>query len=159
MNIVILSGRLAQDPKILTTQAGKKFATLTIATNKPGGVDATTGERKQYTQFHRVTVWDERCAENIGKYTRKGSWMEVNGELDHRKYQHNNEEHWITEVVVRSGFDVHFHQVERRNAQAGQSDQDGNGHDDSAGTDQGFNGHQPSGGNGKRPRLDDDIPF
>ena len=69
MNQVNLAGYLAVDPQI-KDQAKGKFAVLTVVTNDDGKRDETTGEAKQYSEFHRVVCWDGRTAENLGRFAR-----------------------------------------------------------------------------------------
>lgn len=161
MNQVNLAGYLAADPQIKDTAKGK-FAVLTVVTNEYGKRDETTGEAKQYSEFHRVVCWDGRTAENLGRFARKGSFCIINGgSLTHRKYQdQQGADRYVTEVSIRNGRQIRFMDIPKR----------GNGADMGAGQDMnggsdgyangGMNGHHnANNGNGDNRQLDDDIPF
>ena len=66
MNKVILVGRLAQDPEIKYTQAGKCVANFNLAVNRYGN--------QQEADFIRIVLW-EKLAELAGNSLNKGSKM------------------------------------------------------------------------------------
>ncbi len=100
-NLVLLIGNLGQDPEIKTTQNGKKFATLSVATSE-SWKDKDSGERKEKTEWHRVVVWVEHMAKFAEKYLRKGDTVHVEGKLQTRKWQDNDgKDRYSTEVVVQ----------------------------------------------------------
>lgn len=93
----IIMGHLGNDPDLRTTANGDAVASLSVATNKRWK-DRTTGENREHTEWHRVTVWG-RQAENVGQYLRKGSLVGVVGESQTRKYTDKNGiERWTTEI-------------------------------------------------------------
>lgn len=79
LNVVALQGRMARDPELRQTTAGKSVCNFTIA------CDAG----KARTDWFDVVAW-EKSAEFICKYFRKGSMILVEGRLQSRKYQDKN---------------------------------------------------------------------
>ena len=79
LNVVALQGRLARNPELRQTTAGKSVCNFTIA------CDAG----KDRTDWFDVVAWD-KTAEFICRYFRKGSMILVEGRLQSRKYQDKN---------------------------------------------------------------------
>jgi single-strand DNA-binding protein len=97
-NSVQLIGRLGKDPEVKTFSKGKKFATLTIATNE--SYTNQKGEKVKDTQWHNLVIWGKlvTIAEN---YLKKGSEVVVEGKLVHRMYETSGgEKKYITEISV-----------------------------------------------------------
>jgi len=101
VNKVILVGNVGRDPEIRFTQSGGKIANLSIATSETWK-DKQTGERKEKTEWHRVVVFDERLADIVEKYIKKGSKLYLEGSLQTRKWTGNDGvEKYTTEVVLQ----------------------------------------------------------
>ena len=98
INIVILTGRLGADPEVKETTQGSKFANLSLATNER--YKDKSGEMKEKTQWHKVTVFNPNLDESIGKYMKKGDVINVNGQVEYRSYDNNGETKYVTEIVV-----------------------------------------------------------
>ena len=79
LNVVALQGRLARDPELRQTQAGKAVCNFTIACDRG----------RDQTDWFEVVAWD-KTAEFICKYFQKGSMILVEGRLQSRKYQDKN---------------------------------------------------------------------
>jgi single-strand DNA-binding protein len=100
VNKVILIGNLGRDPEIRNTQDGTKVASFSIATSETWK-DKQTGERKDRTEWHRISIFNERLVELAEKYIRKGSKVYVEGTLQTRKWTDtNNVERYTTEVLI-----------------------------------------------------------
>ena len=69
VNNFTLTGNLAQDPEIRTTNTGKKYAFITIAVN---------GMNKEKPDFISFIIW-EKLAENVCKYCKKGDCISALG--------------------------------------------------------------------------------
>lgn len=82
MNIVILSGNLAQDPFVRGN--GSNVTVITIATNKEW-TDRQSGERQRRTDYIPVTLFGKN-AEFAAKYLKKGRFVEVTGEVTINKW-------------------------------------------------------------------------
>lgn len=100
INKVTLLGNLGNDPEVRMSQDGSKIVTFSLATSDVWN-DKQTGERKERTEWHRVVVFNDRLADVVEKYVRKGSKLYIEGQLQTRKWQDNNGvEKYTTEVVL-----------------------------------------------------------
>jgi single-strand DNA-binding protein len=100
VNKVILVGRLGKDPEVRNFQSGGKVVNLSVATSEVWK-DAS-GERKERTEWHRVSIFNEKLGEIAEKYLRKGSEVYLEGQLETRKWVDNaGAEKYSTEVVLR----------------------------------------------------------
>ena len=85
VNKVILVGNLGKDPEIRSFQNGGKVASFSIATSE-SWKDKTTGEKKEKTEWHRISVMNEKLVEIIERYVKKGSKLYIEGQLETRKW-------------------------------------------------------------------------
>jgi single-strand DNA-binding protein len=100
VNKVILVGNVGKDPEVRSTQGGMKIANLTMATSEDW-TDKASGERKSRTEWHRVSVMNDRIVDVVEKYVRKGSKIYVEGALQTRKWTDNQgQERYTTEIMV-----------------------------------------------------------
>ncbi|MYD78090.1 MAG: single-stranded DNA-binding protein [Gammaproteobacteria bacterium] len=100
LNKVTLIGNLGADPERRMTQSGQVIANLRIATSEVWQ-DRETRERRERTEWHRVVYFGPR-AETILKYTRKGSKLYVEGQLQTRKWQdQSGQDRYTTEIIGR----------------------------------------------------------
>jgi single-strand DNA-binding protein len=159
VNKVILVGNLGRDPEVRSFQNGGKVCNLSIATSETWR-DKASGERKEKTEWHRVSIYNERLADVAEKYLKKGAKVYIEGQLETRKYTDQaGQEKYTTEVVLRQ-FRGELTMLDGRSGggAGGPSDDDmgsmGGG---------GFSGSGGGGGGGaprrKSDALDDDIPF
>ena len=101
INKVILIGNLGADPDIKRTQDGRPIANLSIATSESWR-DKNTGERKEKTEWHRVTVFNEGLCKIAENYLKKGSKVYIEGQLQTRKWQdQSGQDKYSTEVVLQ----------------------------------------------------------
>lgn len=101
VNKVILVGRLGQDPEIRTFDNGSKIANVSIATSERW-TDKQTGEMRENTEWHKV-VFNDRLADIVAQYLKKGSSVYVEGSLRTRKWTDNNGvERYSTEIRAMS---------------------------------------------------------
>ena len=81
INRVVLVGRLTADPELRKTNSGTSVASFTIAVdNAMKNSDGTRG-----TCFLNCSVFNAQ-ADNVAKFTRKGSLVGVEGRLNQRKF-------------------------------------------------------------------------
>ncbi len=85
VNKVILMGVLGRDPETKQFPNGGSITTFSVATTE-FWKDKTTGERKEATEWHRITT-SNRLAEIASKYLKKGSKAYIEGSLRTRKYK------------------------------------------------------------------------
>lgn len=101
VNKVILVGNLGKEPEVRSMQSGDRVASFPIATSERWK-DKATGERKEKTEWHKVTIFDERLVEIAEKYLRKGSKVYLEGQLQTRKWNdQNGQERYTTEIVLQ----------------------------------------------------------
>lgn len=101
VNKCIIVGNLGADPEVKTFQNGGKIANISIATTDRW-TDKQTGEQKEATEWHRIT-FNDRLADIVAQYLRKGSQVYVEGSLKTRKYTDNNGvERYVTEIKAQS---------------------------------------------------------
>ena len=82
VNRVVLVGRLTRDAEVRTATSGRSIATFTVAVN-----DRQKGEDGKPTTSFIGCIAFGNTAENMSKYTRKGSLVGVDGVLRQRKFQ------------------------------------------------------------------------
>lgn len=95
-NLVVLTGRCAQDPELKTTPNGVSVCSFDIA------VDSGYGENKQ-TNFIKIVAW-RRTAELIAKHFRKGSMIGIEGQIQTHKYTDKNGNKRTAFEVVANNF-------------------------------------------------------
>ena len=101
VNKVIIMGNLGRDPEVRTFQNGGKVCNLRIATSETWR-DKSSGERKERTEWHSVSILSEPLAKIAEQYLRKGSKVYIEGQLETRKWQdQSGQDRYSTEVVLR----------------------------------------------------------
>lgn len=102
VNKVILVGRLTRDPEIRSLQNGDRVGNLSVATSETWR-DKASGERKERSEFHRVTVFNENIVKVVESYLKKGSTIYVEGQLQTRKWtDQQGVEKYATEIVLKA---------------------------------------------------------
>ena len=79
MNQVILVGRLAEDPKVITSESGKKFTSVVIAI--PRSFKNADGVYE--TDFIRCVLWNG-VASSTSEYCSSGDIVGIKGRLQNR---------------------------------------------------------------------------
>jgi single-strand DNA-binding protein len=101
VNKVILVGNLGKDPEIRSFQNGGRVASFSIATSE-SWKDKTTGEKKDRTEWHRVSILNENLVGIAERFLKKGSKVYIEGQLETRKWtDKDGQEKYTTEVVLR----------------------------------------------------------
>lgn len=156
LNQVQLIGNLGADPETKSFQNGGKIANLRIATSE-SWKDKSTGERKERTEWHSVTIQNEGLVGVAERFLRKGSKVFVQGQLRTRKWQDQSGNDRYTTEIVLGGFDAKLVMLDGSK---------GDGANQQSRRDDGWGGGSQSGaGAGNMapdlmaPDLDDDIPF
>ena len=97
LNRVTVMGVLGRDPETKQFPNGGSITTFSVATSEHWK-DKTTGERKQATEWHRITT-NNRLAEIASKYLKKGGKVYIEGSLRTRKWKdQSRSETEITEI-------------------------------------------------------------
>lgn len=84
MNKVFLIGNLTRDPELTETSGGVSVCHFAIAVNR----SYTSADGERQTDFFNVTAW-RGLAENIARFTKKGSKVAVSGSIQIRNYEDN----------------------------------------------------------------------
>ena len=101
VNKVILIGNLGRDPEVHSFPSGDRVCNMTIATSD-AWTDKATGERKEKTEWHRITCFNENLSKIIEQYVKKGSRIYVEGSLQTRKWQDKDgQDRYSTEIVLQ----------------------------------------------------------
>ncbi|WP_300379554.1 single-stranded DNA-binding protein [Henriciella sp.] len=101
INKVILVGNLGADPEVKQFQNGGQVCNLTVATSE-SWKDKNTGERREKTEWHRVSIFSEGLVKVAQSYLKKGSKVYLEGQLETRKWQdQQGNDRYSTEVVLR----------------------------------------------------------
>jgi len=134
-------------------------ANLSLATSE-NWKDKNTGERKDKTEWHRVSVTNEGLIKVIENYVHKGSKLYIEGQLETRKWQdQNGQDKYSTEVVLRP-YRGELTMLDSRNQ--GQSQGGGFQDNQSGGFDQGAPAQaasQSQAAPASAPEFEDEIPF
>ena len=101
VNKVILLGNLGRDPEVRNFPNGGKVANFSIATSETWK-DRNTGERRERTEWHNISITNEALVRVAEQYLKKGSKVYVEGQLETRKWQDQaGNDRYTTEVVLR----------------------------------------------------------
>lgn len=180
VNKVIIVGNLGRDPEVRTFGNGGKVVNLNIATSETWR-DKASGERKERTEWHRVSILNEALGKIAEQYLRKGSTVYIEGQLETRKWQDQaGVEKFTTEIVLRpfrgeltllggrgdaggggggGGYEDRGGYDDMGGGNSGGGAPSGGGYGRSGGggsSGGGYGGGAPSGG---RSDMDDEIPF
>jgi single-strand DNA-binding protein len=154
LNKVMVIGNLGRDPEVRNFQNGGKVCNLRIATSETWK-DRNTGERRERTEWHSVSILSEGLVRVAEQYLRKGSKVYIEGQLRTRKWQDQSGQDRYTTEIVLQGFGATLTMLDSRNS--GNRDDGASGQGGSYGYDQ-----PPSGGGTDNPTHnidDDEIPF
>jgi single-strand DNA-binding protein len=163
VNKVILVGNLGRDPEIRSMPNGDRIANFSLATSETWR-DKSSGERKEKTEWHRVSVFNDNIVKVIENYVKKGSTVYVEGSLQTRKWtDKDGVEKYTTEVII-GRFNGQLTMLGGRSDGASQGGGYGGGSGGGRGDDDYSSGFQTGGANkpsGPRESYDlnDDIPI
>ena len=168
VNKVILVGNLGKDPEARTFANGGKVVSFSLATSETWK-DKGSGERKEKTEWHNISIFSEGLAGVAERFLRKGSKVYLEGQLETRKWQdQSGNDRYTTDVVLRN-FNSSMVLLDARESGGGGG---GGGNYGGGGADYGSGGGGGGSfsGGGSRPQsrpqpaafdtdLDDDVPF
>ena len=167
VNKVIIVGNLGRDPEVRSFPNGGKVVNLNIATSETWR-DKASGERKERTEWHRVSILSEPLAKIAEQYLKKGSKVYLEGQLETRKWQdQSGNDRYSTDVVLRQ-YNSAMVLLDGRSEGGGGGGGYGGGSSSSYGG--GSDDFGGGGGGGSKPQqrpqpaafdtdLDDDVPF
>lgn len=100
LNKVTLIGRLGADPETRSFSNGGQVVSLSIATSETW--KDQSGERRERTEWHRVSIFTEGLGDVVAQYARKGALVHIEGKLETRKWQdREGHDRTSTEIVLR----------------------------------------------------------
>ena len=170
VNKVILIGNLGKDPEIKSFQNGGRIANFSIATSE-SWKDRATGEKKERTEWHNISVNSEGLVGVVERFLKKGSKVYIEGQLRTRKWQdRDNNDRYTTEVILSGPGAVMTMLDGAPGGGGGGQRSGGGGYGGSGGGSGGWDNGPSSGGNdyGSGSRggggapfddLDDEVPF
>ena len=144
VNKVIIIGNLGRDPEVRSFDNGGQICNLRVATSQTWK-DKSTGERKERTEWHSVTIHNDALIRLAEQYLSKGSKVYIEGQLETRKWQdQSGQDRYTTEIALRP-YRGELTMLDGRRDGAGGGGGQGGGYS----------------GGGARPSgdLDDEIPF
>lgn len=101
VNKVILIGNVGKDPEVRRMTNGDAVVNLSVATSETWK-DKASGERKEKTEWHRITIFNDHIAKVAEQYVRKGSKVYLEGALQTRKWtDRDGAEKYSTEIVLQ----------------------------------------------------------
>lgn len=96
INRIVLIGRLTRDVELRYTNNGAAVASFTVAVNR----QFTNAQGEREADFINCVIW-RKAAENLAKFTHKGSLIGIEGRLQTRSYENQQGQRvYVTEVVV-----------------------------------------------------------
>tara|TARA_R110002126_G_scaffold150140_2_gene296247 strand:- start:1215 stop:1622 length:408 start_codon:yes stop_codon:yes gene_type:complete len=98
---IIISGNLGKDPELRYMPNGDPVCNFSVATSEEWK-DKQTGEKKEQTEWHDVTVFKHQGAEFAGTYFKKGSSVLVVGKMNTREWEKDGQKHRRKEVKAIS---------------------------------------------------------
>ncbi len=152
VNKVIIVGNLGKDPEIRSFQNGGRVASFSVATSE-SWKDKTSGERKEKTEWHRVSILNENLVGIAERYLKKGAKVYIEGQLETRKWTNKEgQEQYTTEVVLRP----YRGELTMLDTKGGGSSPSMS--DDSSSSSS-FGAASSGGSSASVPELDDSMPF
>lgn len=101
VNKVILVGNLGKDPEVRSFQNGGRVCNFSVATSE-SWKDKASGERKERTEWHRVSILNDNLITIAEKYLKKGSKVYLEGQLETREWEDKEgQKRYTTEVTLR----------------------------------------------------------
>ena len=143
VNKVILIGNVGKDPEIRTLSSGERVANLSLATSESWR-DKATGEKKEKTEWHRVTIFNDHIIKTVENYVKKGSTLYVEGALQTRKWTDQ-------QGVEKYSTEIHIGKFKGELTLLGGKPQ--------ADSNEGFSGAAGKADPTAHHDLDDDLPF
>ena len=95
MNNVFLVGRLTKDAEMRQTNSGKSVCSFGLAVDRK----YKDQDGNKVTDFFKCTAWNG-LAENIVKYTSKGSQVAVIGEMQAESWEKDGVTHYGVNILV-----------------------------------------------------------
>jgi len=154
VNKVILIGNLGKDPEVRSFPNGGRVASFSVATSE-SWKDKATGERKERTEWHRISILNDALVGIAEKYLKKGSKVYLEGQLETRKYEKDGRDVYTTEVVLRP-YNGNLTMLDGKSSSGSGAANDFSSSEEPAAMAVGRGG---SAGSAPKSDMDDEIPF
>lgn len=155
LNKCCILGNLGNDPEFRSMQSGDEIANFSVATSE-SWTDKNSGEKKEKTEWHRVSCFNPGLTKVIKSYVKKGSKVYLEGSLQTRKWtDQGGVERYTTEIII-GRFNGTLVLCGGRNNDEGQDNQ--RRAEPARAASAGSQRSAPSGGS-TGADLDDEIPF
>ena len=100
VNKVILLGNVGRDPESRTLANGGRVVNFSLATSESWR-DRNTGERKERSEWHQITIWNEALGKIAKQYLKKGSKVYLEGQIQTREFtDKDGNQRKTTEIVL-----------------------------------------------------------
>ncbi|KRK94204.1 single-stranded DNA-binding protein [Companilactobacillus futsaii] len=98
INRVVLVGRLTRDSELRYTTSGNAVSQFNLAVNR----QFTNSQGEREADFINCVIW-RKAAENFTNFTHKGSLVGIDGRVQTRNYENQQDQRvYVTEVVVEN---------------------------------------------------------
>ena len=165
VNKVILIGNLGRDPEVRRTGNGDPIVSFSVATTESWR-DKASGERKEKTEWHNITIFNENVGKIAEQYLKKGSKVYLEGQLVTREYQDKDGNTRKATDVVLNRFRGELTLLDSRGGGRDMASEDRSASSNSGGGGASFGRASPmekrpatAGGGRGGDAMDDDIPF
>lgn len=101
LNKVALIGNVGKPPEFRSFQNGGRICSFSVATSERWK-DKGSGDYKERTEWHRVSVLSDLLVGRVEQYIQKGAKIYIEGQLETREFlDKDGKKAFITEVVLR----------------------------------------------------------
>lgn len=98
VNMGIVVGFVGNEPRINTTQSGRKVASFSMATTEAGYTTQSGQQIAERTEWHNIVCWG-KTAEVVERFVHKGSSLYVQGKMRTRSFDGNDgQKKYVTEI-------------------------------------------------------------
>ena len=95
-------GHLGKEPEIRSMQSGDQVASFSVAVTEKWK-DKQSGERKEKTEWVKVSVFNQNLVKVVENFLTKGSKVYVEGQMETRKWQNKDGvDQYSTEIVLKA---------------------------------------------------------
>jgi single-strand DNA-binding protein len=102
LNKACIIGNLGRDPEVRSFSNGSSVANFRVATSKRWK-DKETGENKDKTEWHHVSVFSPGLISVCQNFLQKGSLVYIEGEIQTRKWQDKDgNDRYTTEILANN---------------------------------------------------------
>lgn len=98
VNIAIVVGYVGNEPRVSSTQSGRKVASFPLATTEAGYTAQNGNQVPERTEWHNIVCWG-KTAEIVERFVHKGCSLYIQGKNRTRSYDGNDgQKRYITEI-------------------------------------------------------------